>query len=107
MGEVVGAGLLSHVPTIMLPLETRLELNEGKEISLVPALHQIRAEKFELLDYDTVILGTLPANALGTADFPLAVPNAPSLRHLVLWWRGLDVSVAPWQASPVFVTVVQ
>jgi 3,4-dihydroxyphenylacetate 2,3-dioxygenase len=56
MGEVVGAGLLSHVPTIMLPLETRLELNEGKEISLVPALHQIRAEKFEQLDYDTVIV---------------------------------------------------
>ena len=38
MGEVVGAGLLSHVPTIMLPKETRLELNEGKDISLVPAL---------------------------------------------------------------------
>lgn len=56
MGEVVGAGLLSHVPTIMLPLETRLELNEGKEISLVPALKQIRAEKFETLDYDTVIV---------------------------------------------------
>jgi 3,4-dihydroxyphenylacetate 2,3-dioxygenase len=56
MGEVVGAGLLSHVPTIMLPEATRRELNEGKEISLVPALHRIRAEKFEQLDYDTVIV---------------------------------------------------
>ena len=38
MGEVVGAGLLAHVPTIMLPHAERLELNDGKEISLVPGL---------------------------------------------------------------------
>ncbi|MGD9956279.1 MAG: catechol 1,2-dioxygenase [Candidatus Nanopelagicales bacterium] len=67
MGEVVGAGLLSHVPTIMLPLETRLQLNEGKEISLVPALHQIRAEKFEQLDYDTVIV--LDSHWFTTVEF--------------------------------------
>ena len=36
MGEVVGAALVAHVPTIMLPEETRLEINEGKEITLVP-----------------------------------------------------------------------
>jgi len=36
MGEVVGAGLVSHVPTIMLPKEIRYELNEGKEISIEP-----------------------------------------------------------------------
>ena len=52
MGEVVAAGLLSHVPTIMLPEAIRRELNEGKEISLVPALHQLRADRFETLDYD-------------------------------------------------------
>jgi len=56
MGEVVGAGLLAHVPTIMLPREQRLELNDGKEISLVPGLHRLRAEVFETLDYDTVIV---------------------------------------------------
>ena len=56
MGEVVAAGLLSHVPTIMLPEATRLEINGGKEISLVPALHDLRREKFETLDYDTVIV---------------------------------------------------
>lgn len=67
MGEVVGAGLLSHVPTIMLPRETRLELNEGKEISLVPALHQLRAEKFEQLDYDTVIV--LDSHWFTTVEF--------------------------------------
>jgi aromatic ring-opening dioxygenase catalytic subunit (LigB family) len=56
MGEVVAAGLLAHVPTIMLPEHVRLELNEGREISLVPALHRLRAEVFETLDYDTVVV---------------------------------------------------
>ena len=56
MGEVVGAGLLAHVPTIMLPEHVRKELNEGQEISLVPGLHKLRKDKFETLDYDTVIV---------------------------------------------------
>jgi len=56
MGEVVGAGLLAHVPTIMLPLPDRLDLNEGREISLVPGLEQLRAEVFDNLDYDTVVV---------------------------------------------------
>jgi 3,4-dihydroxyphenylacetate 2,3-dioxygenase len=67
MGEVVGAGLLSHVPTIMLPEADRRELNEGKEISLVPALRRIRAEKFETLDYDTVIV--LDSHWFTTVEF--------------------------------------
>ena len=56
MGEVVGAGLLAHVPTIMLPLQERQELNEGREISLVPGLEQLRAEVFDVLEYDTVVV---------------------------------------------------
>ncbi len=56
MGEVVGAGLLAHVPTIMLPAEQRLELNEGKEISLVPGLNRLRGEVFETSEYDTVLV---------------------------------------------------
>ncbi len=56
MGEVVGAGLLAHVPTIMLPESIRKELNEGREISLVPGLHRLRTEVFDQLDYDTVIV---------------------------------------------------
>jgi 3,4-dihydroxyphenylacetate 2,3-dioxygenase len=56
MGEVVGAGLLAHVPTIMLPRQDRLDLNEGREISLVPGLERLRAEVFETLDYDTVVV---------------------------------------------------
>lgn len=56
MGEIVGAALLAHVPTIVLPEAIRLELNEGKEISLVTGLRQLREDVFEKLDYDTVIV---------------------------------------------------
>ena len=70
MGEVVGAGFLSHVPTIMLPRETRLALNEGKEISLVPSLEKLRKDKFETLDYDTVIM--LDSHWFTTVEFIIA-----------------------------------
>ncbi len=56
MGEIVGAGLLAHVPTIMLPEATRRELNGGEDFSLVPGLRRLRAEVFETLDYDTVVV---------------------------------------------------
>jgi len=70
MGEVAGAGLLAHVPTIMLPHDQRLELNEGKEISLVPGLERLRAEVFEALDYDTVIV--LDSHWSTTVEFVVA-----------------------------------
>jgi len=46
MGKVVGAALLAHVPTIMLPEVVRKDLNEGKEISLVPGLKKLRSDVF-------------------------------------------------------------
>ena len=45
MGKIAGAGLLSHVPTIMLPSDVRHRLNEGNEISLVPGLERLRRER--------------------------------------------------------------
>ncbi|MCD7442245.1 catechol 1,2-dioxygenase [Streptomyces lincolnensis] len=59
MGEIVGAGLLAHVPTIVLPEADRLELNEGKEITLVTGLQQLRRDVFErdaANEYDTVVV---------------------------------------------------
>src|SRR5207245_1675062 len=56
MGEVVGAGLVAHVPTIMLPEEVRLEINQGKEISLVTGLRRLRTEVFDRLRPDTVVV---------------------------------------------------
>ena len=70
MGEVVGAGLLAHVPTIMLPRAERLELNEGREISLVTGLERLRAEVFETLDYDTVVV--LDSHWCTTVEFVVA-----------------------------------
>lgn len=73
MGEVLGAGLLAHVPTIMLPRQTRLELNEGQEISLVPGLRKLRAEVFEVLDYDTVVV--LDSHWCTTVEFVVAAQH--------------------------------
>lgn len=56
MGEVVGCGLIAHVPTIMLPEKIRHELNEGKDFSLVEGLHRLKREVLEKLDYDTVLV---------------------------------------------------
>lgn len=56
MGEVVGAGLLAHVPTIVLPEEVRRELNHGQDTTLVSGLEQLRREVFDVLDHDTVVV---------------------------------------------------
>lgn len=56
MGEIVGAGLIAHVPTMVLPLEVRLELNEGNDISLIDGIREIRREKLDELQADTVIV---------------------------------------------------
>lgn len=56
MGEVMGAGVLAHVPTIVLPEAVRRELNGGCDTSLVAGLARLRREVFETLDYDTVVV---------------------------------------------------
>ena len=56
MGEIVGAGLISHSPTIMFDEATRREINEGKEISLVPGLVRIHEEILAPLQADTIVI---------------------------------------------------
>jgi 3,4-dihydroxyphenylacetate 2,3-dioxygenase len=56
MGEIVGAGLISHAPTIMFNEASRLEINDGKEISLVPGLTRLRNEVFDRLEPDTIVI---------------------------------------------------
>jgi len=70
MGEVVAAGLLAHVPTIMLPREDRIALNDGAEISLVPGLKNLREDVFETLDYDTVVV--LDSHWFTTVEFVIS-----------------------------------
>ncbi len=56
MGEIIGVGLVSHVPTIMLAPEIRRELNDGNEISLVPGLHRLKSEVLDRLQPDTIVV---------------------------------------------------
>src|ERR1700691_2297319 len=56
MGEIVGAGLLAHVPTIVLPDEQRRELNNGNESTLYTGLHKLRRDVFDVLKPDLVIV---------------------------------------------------
>ncbi len=70
MGEIVGVGLLSHVPTIMLDKETRLELNQGKEISFIEGFARLKAEVFDQLRPETVII--LDSHWATTVEFVVA-----------------------------------
>jgi len=56
MGEIVGAGLLAHVPTIVLPDDLRRELNNGNESTLYSGLHRLRSEVFDVLKPDLVLV---------------------------------------------------
>lgn len=67
MGEVVGCGLIAHVPTIMLPLEIRHELNNGVDFSLVGGLQRLKSEVLEKLGYDTVLV--LDSHWFTTVEF--------------------------------------
>jgi 3,4-dihydroxyphenylacetate 2,3-dioxygenase len=76
MGEVVGAGLIAHVPTIVLPEETRRELNHGEDTTLVAGLRQLRKDVFDVVDYDTVVV--LDSHWATTVEF---VVTAQERRH--------------------------
>ena len=56
MGEIVGVGLVSHAPTIMMTKEQRYALNAGKDISLVTGFQDMRREILEPLNPDVVIV---------------------------------------------------
>ncbi|MFF5290130.1 3,4-dihydroxyphenylacetate 2,3-dioxygenase [Paractinoplanes globisporus] len=105
MGEVVGAGLIAHVPTIVLPEETRRELNHGEDSTLVSGLHRLRKEVFDVVEYDTVVV--LDSHWATTVEFvvtaqqrraglftseelprgmcrrPYDFPGDPALAHLI------------------------
>jgi 3,4-dihydroxyphenylacetate 2,3-dioxygenase len=105
MGEVAGAGLIAHVPTIVLPEQTRRELNHGHDSTLVSGLRRLRAEVFDVLDYDTVVV--LDSHWATTVEFvvtaqqrraglftseelprgmcrrPYDFPGDPALAHLI------------------------
>jgi len=99
MGEVVAAGLLAHVPTIMLPQQERVALNDGEEISLVPGLNRLRREVFETLDYDTVVV--LDSHWFTTVEF---VVSAQDIRAGLFTSeelpRGMSRIPYDWRGDP-------
>jgi len=81
----------------MLPKQERLELNEGKEISLVPGLQRLRTEVFDVLDYETVIV--LDSHWHTTVEFVIAAHQVRAglftsdelprgMRRIPFDWRG-------------------
>lgn len=56
MGQIVGAGLLSHAPVIMFPEAMRKEANGGRDFTLATGLQRLKHEMFDLLDYDSVLV---------------------------------------------------
>ena len=67
MGEVVGCGLIAHVPTVMLPKDIRYELNNGREFSIVTGFNRLKAEVLSKLDYDVVVV--LDSHWFTTVEF--------------------------------------
>ncbi len=131
MGEVVGAGLLAHTPSIMLPLETRLELNNGRDYTLVDGLEEIRKEVFEALDYDTVVVldshwattvefvvtaqdrraGLFTSEELprGMCRIPYDYPGDPELAHAIAAHadeRGTWITAIDDQYLPVYYATI-
>ena len=61
MGAIVGAGLVSHVPPLVLPESVRREMNGGEDTSLYQGLHDLRDEKLASVNADTCLLYTSPS----------------------------------------------
>ncbi|HEX4572810.1 MAG TPA: hypothetical protein VH184_20435 [Dongiaceae bacterium] len=67
MGEVVGCGLVAHVPTVMLPETVRHELNKCCDFSVVAGFNRLRQEVLATLDYDLVVV--LDSHWFTTVEF--------------------------------------
>jgi 3,4-dihydroxyphenylacetate 2,3-dioxygenase len=105
MGDIVGAGLLAHVPTIVLPDALRRELNNGEEITLFTGLHDLRRQVFDELKPDVIVVfdshwfttvefvvtshahrrGFYTSDELprGMSSVPYDFPGSPELAHLI------------------------
>lgn len=60
MGQLVGAALVAHVPTMVMSEAQRREINAGNEISLVTGMHSLRTEVLDPLGrepgIDTIVV---------------------------------------------------
>jgi 3,4-dihydroxyphenylacetate 2,3-dioxygenase len=56
MGAIVAAGVLSHVPSLMLPEEEWRSRCGGRDTTFPQALHEIYRERIRPLDFDTFLI---------------------------------------------------
>ncbi|MEU1782333.1 catechol 1,2-dioxygenase [Streptomyces abikoensis] len=56
MGDIVGAGLLSHAPVIMFPEHIRVKENGGRDFTLATGLRHLREEVIDTVEHDTVVV---------------------------------------------------
>ncbi len=79
MGSIVGAALVSHVPTLVLPEDVRRELNGGEDTTLHAGLHQLRVDKLGPLAADTVVV--IDSHWFTTIEFVVASHDHRSGRY--------------------------
>ncbi len=107
MGAIVGAALVSHVPTLVMPEAERRALNDGVDTTLHAGLHDLRAARLGPVGADTVVVvdthwfttvehvvtahrrrqGLFTSDELprGMAQVPYDMPGDPELAHA---WAG-------------------
>ncbi len=105
MGDIVGAGLISHAPVIMFPEMMRIEANGGRDFSLATGLKRLRREVFDQVNHDTVLVfdshwatttefivtahnnraGVFTSSEMPTAlrQIPYEIPGDPELAHAI------------------------
>ncbi len=117
-GEVVGAGLVAHVPTMVLPEDVRRSLNDGRELSLVPGLHRLKAERLDVWrptrsscstptgpprsssscrPTPDATAATRPTSCRGMSQVPYDIPGDPELAVLI----GEEVTAAGSWMTPI------
>ncbi len=134
MGEIVGAALVSHVPPLVLPEATRLEMNGGKDFTILEGFHRIRKE-IDALQPDTIVVldshwfttfefvvsahdrrsGHFTSEELprGNPQMPYDLPGDPALAHLMaevagerddVWVHASDDPCLPVRYATVYLT---
>ncbi len=134
MGEIVGAALVSHVPPLVLPEATRLEMNHGKDFTILEGLRRIRKE-IDVLQPDTIVVldshwfttfefvvsaherrsGNFTSEELprGNPQMPYDLPGDPQLAALIgqvaaehddVWVHPSDDPFLPVRYATVYLT---
>ncbi|MFZ4718213.1 MAG: catechol 1,2-dioxygenase [Ilumatobacteraceae bacterium] len=134
MGEIVGAALVTHVPPLVLPEDVRLEMNGGKDFTILEGLRRIRKE-LDALQADTFVVldshwfttfefvvsaherrdGKFTSEELprGNPQMPYDLPGDPELAHLMaevagerddVWVHASDDPYLPVKYATVYLT---